>query len=332
MKNINEYNMRNKIFISFFSLLFFLLFTSSAPLEQSVQNNQPGLLKTIVIDAGHGLPDPGAQGAYSNESDIALAIAFKLGEKIQEAFPNCKVVYTRTDRNLPNDLKNKDAANRYRAKLANDVNGDLFISIHANDYETGKKKVIDGYHTEKYYTWSGKGSKRKKVWHTRKVADYHYEKLPGTIKGTETYIWAMNMNDEKIKFANNSQGEFNNQADSSFQYDSPEAKILANLRVQKYFENSKNLAEFVQEEIAKTGRVNLGVKQRDWAGIWVLQATAMPSILVETGFICTPSDEAYLNSDSGQNELANCVLNAIIRYNAKLESKINPTLINTRDQ
>ncbi len=321
--------MRTKFLISFFSLLFLLLFTSSAPLERQIQNDQSKTLKTIVIDPGHGLPDPGTQGAYSNESDVALAIALKLGKKIQEALPNCKVVYTRTDRNLPNGMQDKNAANRYRAQLANEVQGDLYISIHANDYPTGKKKVIDGYHTEKYYTYSGKGSKRKKVWHTRKVADYHYEKLPGTIKGTETYIWALNKNDQKIKYANSGQDEFSGNNDSSFQYDSPEAKILANLRVQKYFENSKNIAEYVQEEIEKVGRVNLGVKQRDWEGIWVLQATAMPSILVETGFLCTPSDEDYLNSESGQNEMAGCILNAIVRYKAKLESKFNPTLTNS---
>jgi len=321
--------MRNKIFISFSPVIFLLLFTSSAPIQLQEKYVQASALKTIVIDAGHGLPDPGTQGAYSNESDVALAIALKLGQKIQEALPNCKVVYTRTDRNLPNGLSDKNAANRYRAKLANDVHGDLFISIHANDYPTGSKKIIDGYHSEKYYSWSGKGSKRKKVWHTRKVADYHYEKLPGTISGTETYIWAVNKNDDKVKFANDGQGEFSGNDDSSFKYDSPEAKILANLRVQKYFDNSKSIAEFVQEEMEKIGRINKGVKQRDWEGIWVLQATAMPSILVETGFLCTPSDEEYVNSDSGQNNMANAILNAIIRYKAKMENTNNPTLINT---
>ncbi len=321
--------MRNKILISFSSIFFLLFFTSSAPINLPEKYVQSSTLKTIVIDAGHGLPDPGTQGTYSNESDVALAIALKLGQKIQEALPNCKVVYTRTDRNLPNGLTDKNAANRYRAKLANDVHGDLFISIHANDYPTGKKKIIDGYHTEKYYTYSGKGSKRKKTAHTRQVADYHYEKLPGTISGTETYIWAVNKNDDKVKFANDGQGEFSGNADSSFQYDSPEAKILANLRVQKYFDNSKSIAEFVQEEMEKIGRINKGVKQRDWEGIWVLQATAMPSILVETGFLCTPSDEDYVTSDSGQNNMANAILNAIIRYKAKLENTNNPTLSNT---
>ncbi len=321
--------MRNKILISFLYVSFLLFFTSSAPINLPEKYVQTSALKTIVIDAGHGLPDPGAQGAYSNESDIVLSIALKLGQKIQQALPMCKVVYTRTDRNLPNGLTDKKAANRYRAKLANDVHGDLFISIHANDLDMGKRKVIDGYHTEKYYTYSGKGSKRKKTAHTRKVADYHYEKIPGTVNGTETYIWAMNKNDDKIKFANEGQGEFSGNDDSSFVYDSPEAKIMANLRVQKYFDNSKSMAEFVQEEMAKIGRVNLGVKQRDWEGIWVLQATAMPSILVETGFLCTRSDEDYINSDSGQNNMANAILNAIIRYKAKLENTNNPTLTNT---
>jgi N-acetylmuramoyl-L-alanine amidase len=75
------------------------------------------------------------------------------------------------------------------------------------------------------------------------------------------------------------------------------------------------LATLVQEEIAKYGRLNRGVKQRNEKGIWVLQATAMPSILVETGYITHSADEAWLNSKKGQTEMASAILKAIKRYN-----------------
>jgi N-acetylmuramoyl-L-alanine amidase len=113
---------------------------------------------------------------------------------------------------------------------------------------------------------------------------------------------------------------YGERADSSFQYfDSPEAKILASLRTQKYFNKSLLIAGYVQDEFENAGRKNLGVKQRDWEGIWVLQATAMPSILVETGFICTPAEEDYLNSEKGQQEVSDCIYNAVIHYKQTIE-------------
>ena len=80
----------------------------------------------------------------------------------------------------------------------------------------------------------------------------------------------------------------------------------------------------VEEEFGKAGRQSYGVKQRTWEGIWVLQATAMPSILVETGFITNPEEENYLNSEKGQSEVADNILSAFKRYKQFLESKQAP--------
>ena len=68
------------------------------------------------------------------------------------------------------------------------------------------------------------------------------------------------------------------------------------------------------------GRVDRDVKQRG-VGIWVLQATAMPSILVETGYITNRAEEDYLNSKSGQKELADCMIRAVKTYIAWLEKQ-----------
>jgi N-acetylmuramoyl-L-alanine amidase len=80
----------------------------------------------------------------------------------------------------------------------------------------------------------------------------------------------------------------------------------------------------VEEQFSKAGRVSGGPKQRQ-VGIWVLQATAMPSVLVETGFITNPQEEDYLNSASGQDEIAQCITNAIKEYKTWLEKKQLPT-------
>lgn len=83
-------------------------------------------LKTVVIDAGHGGKDPGAIGKAMGikEKDLVLDICLRLGKLIKERFPDVKVLYTR-DKDVFINLYD-------RAKLANNNNADLFISIHAN--------------------------------------------------------------------------------------------------------------------------------------------------------------------------------------------------------
>ena len=92
------------------------------------------------------------------------------------------------------------------------------------------------------------------------------------------------------------------------------------LKTKQYFKRSATLAGFVQDEFAKLGRIDRDVRQRS-VGIWVLQATAMPSILVETGYITNRSEEDYLNSKEGQKEIADCVIRAVKTYIAWLEKQ-----------
>src|SRR2546430_4288833 len=106
-----------------------VLFSSFAPLTSP---RQKPVLKTIIIDAGHGGPDPGARGLVTTEAEIALDIAMKLGKAVEKELPGLKIVYTRTGSALPGGLHEPNQANRYRAELANQSKGDLFISIHCN--------------------------------------------------------------------------------------------------------------------------------------------------------------------------------------------------------
>jgi len=281
---------------------------------------QQPVLRTIIVDAGHGLPDPGAKGKYSTESQLTLAIAMKVGEQLKTLLPDCKIIYTRTDENLPEGLDDKNVANRLRAKRANENHGDLFIAIHVNSMEDHYSKTVIGHKKQTYYAYSGKGKNRKKIKKTRTVPIYKYTKLPCEIAGTETYIWAVSKNDQKKQIVNDNQDFGGEQSDSTYQYfDSPEARIMASVRTQKYFDRSLLLATYVEDEFKKEGRTSWGVKQRNYEGIWVLQATAMPSILVETGFICNPDEEDYLNSKKGQNEVTYAVTRAVLRYKQALE-------------
>lgn len=80
---------------------------------------------------------------------------------------------------------------------------------------------------------------------------------------------------------------------------------------------SVHLATLVQKEFKQTARrTDRGVHQ---AGFLVLKASAMPSILVELGFISTPEEERYLNTDSGRNTLARSIYRAFITYKKEQE-------------
>jgi N-acetylmuramoyl-L-alanine amidase len=275
------------------------------------------VLKTIVIDAGHGRMENGghngAKGSYSYEDEICLAVAKKLVARIREAYPEVKIIETRPTENITS-LKE-------RANIANQNRGELFISIHVNAMPPIKKKEFAGYKTEVYYT--GKGKKKKK--RTRKVAQYRYYTVPNTTtKGTETYIWgAHKAEDKEVAVRENAPmlAEENYKENyGDIDPNSPEFIALSLVKTKQFSQRSAMLSYMVEEEFSKVGRISGGPKQRQ-VGIWVLQATAMPSILVETGFITNPDEERYLNSNEGQSELANCITKAVGSYIKWLEKK-----------
>jgi N-acetylmuramoyl-L-alanine amidase len=70
----------------------------------------------------------------------------------------------------------------------------------------------------------------------------------------------------------------------------------------------------IENEFSEIGRKSLGVLQRNEKGIWVLQATNMPAVLIETGFITNQDEEDYLNSEKGQNEMAEAITRAVVNY------------------
>lgn len=299
--------------------LFILLCCMSARLPQNnpLPKQYRSLLRTIVIDPGHGGKDEGAHGAYSFEKDVTLAVSLKLRDAIQREMPDVNVVMTRTTDEYPSLYA--------RANLANASKGDLFISIHCNDAGTIKHREVSSYETRTYY--KGKGSNKKK--YTKKVPVYHTWTTPNPAHGTETYIWALHKNDDKILAMRENESLYMDSTSAKmaadFDPDSPEKRILYSLKTQQYFTRSSNLAMTVEDEFTKIGRVSREAKQRQ-VGLWVLQATAMPSILIETGFISNPDEEDYLNSQSGQQQMADAIVKALLRYRYSLEHQalVNP--------
>lgn len=270
------------------------------------------VLQTIVIDPGHGGSDAGAKGQYSYEKDICLAVSLKVGAMIEKEFPDIKVLYTRKTDSYP--------ALHSRADFANDNKGDLFLCIHVNSAPSQRKSELIGYKTVTYYVGKGKNRKKK----TKEVPQYRYYTVPSAAKGTETYIWGAHKSEEK-ELAVRENAPMMKEENYKEKYgdidpSSPEFIALSLLKTKQYFKRSATLAGFVQDEFVRVGRVDRDVKQRP-VGIWVLQATAMPSVLVETGFISNPDEEKYLNSTEGQTEIADCIIKALKKYSAWLEEK-----------
>ena len=289
--------------------------------------NAPGrgarpALRTIILDAGHGGVDPGASGMVSHEATIALGIVLKLGKAISKEFPGTRVIYTRTSDVLAGGGRDVNQSIRYRAELANRERGDLFLSVHCN--ATGVKaggyyaKKVTGY--KRRVTYVREGGKR--VRKTVNMPIYHSYWVKNMTHGTATYIWAADRSGSKGGVINDEGQDVEEVARDStnlLDLSSPEAKIRAQLYEKKYFANSFMLASMVEEEFRKTGRKSYGVAQRNNKGIWVLQATAMPSILIETGFVTNQEEERYLTSKTGQNEIVKNVVAALKKYKVKME-------------
>lgn len=96
----------------------------------------------VVIDAGHGGHDPGANGKQSKEKDIALSIALKIGKVLEASNPDVKIIYTRK--------KDIFIPLHKRINIANTAKADLFISVHCNYVDNphvcGTETFVMGLH------------------------------------------------------------------------------------------------------------------------------------------------------------------------------------------
>jgi len=304
---------QNRSILAFRLLLIALISTMSVTVYAQ---KTAKTLKRIVIDPGHGGTDPGAYGKFSSEAAVSLAISQKLEEYFHDAMPDVEVVLTRRTE-IYNSVVEK-------AQIANQAKGDLFICIHTNSADPKKNREIIGY-TNKTYTVK-KGGKKRKV--TRRVPQYKVSYTPSTARGTETFIYGIGKSNERKDVADNMVDEMVEKLDSVSERQikelnnnaDPTRSMMASLLTQQYFQRAASLALTIEEEFKNAGRISREAKQRP-KGIWVLQAVAMPAVLVETGFISNPEDEEYLNSDEGQDQICEVITKAVLRYKKSLEAQ-----------
>ncbi|RZK48679.1 MAG: N-acetylmuramoyl-L-alanine amidase [Pedobacter sp.] len=291
MKNIPLPSSKRILTQLFCILSFFVAVNQSIAQEYKI--------KTIVIDAGHGGKDGTTRGAYSTEKEVALRTALRLGKTIEAKIPNTKVIYTRTDDTFIPLYE--------RIALANKESADIFISIHCNDMPLVAKRVIASY-------TKNKAGKRIPVYKTTYTKNTN-------VKGTETFVSGsgrLDEQDEAIKRENASIFLEDNYEENyaGFGKDDVESQILLSIMKNAYRVQSLNLASLIQDEYVKVGRINRGVQEKSLA---VLARAGMPAVLTEIGFLSNPAEEDYLNSESGQEEVVNCLLQAILAYKAKVE-------------
>ena len=162
-----------------------------------------------------------------------------------------------------------------RAQIANESKADLFISIHCNANSSPKPYGVETFVMGEH----------------RNAANLEVAKKENAA----------------ILYEDNAQSDYDN-----FDPNSPEAYIMLNFFQSEYKNASLDLAERIQNQMVKrVGRKDRGVQQ---AGFLVLYKTAMPSVLVEIGFISNPSEENFISSKEGQTYLASAIFRAFRDY------------------
>ena len=136
--------------------------------------------------------------------------------------------------------------------------------------------------------------------------------------GTETYVMGMSKVASNLEAAKKENSVISLEKDYKQKYEgfdpnSPETMIGMTLMQEEYLDNSISLASKVEEGFAALGKEirHGGVKQ---APFMVLHKAYMPRVLIETGFISNPVEGSLLDSEEGQNEIAQAIANAIVSY------------------
>lgn len=166
-----------------------------------------------------------------------------------------------------------------RANIANRNDADLFVSVHTNALPNGR--IARGFEV---YTL-------------------------GMHRAKDNLDVAMRENsviEEEANYKQTYQG---------FDPKSSESYIMFEFMQSANMRRSVELAKMIENSVCSTAdRVNMGVHQ---AGFLVLRETSMPSCLIELGFITTPDEEEYLNTDDGVDKLAYGIYKAFVDYKNK---------------
>lgn len=151
----------------------------------------------------------------------------------------------------------------------------------------------------------------------------HCNSGPPSAFGTETYVMGLHKTEDNLAVAKRENSSILLEKDYKANYDgfdpnSPEANIIFSLYQNSFLTQSLKLSALIQQQFEEYGgRYNRGVKQ---AGFLVLYRTAMPSLLIETGFLTNSTEERYLNTEKGQLTIATSIYRAFVEYKLDMET------------
>lgn len=270
--------------ITLFTAILMMLASTPMMFAQSATG-----LRTVVIDPGHGGKDPGALGLLKestgyHEKDIVLSVSLLLGKKIQKAYPDVKVMYTRTTDVF---ITRND-----RAKMAN-TNADLFISIHCNGSSNPS-----AYGTSVHIL--GQKSKRKE-----NETDYFAKNQDVAQRRNNLMV----VDGDGVKATTIDATQTSDQISSALQW-------------KAIYESSLLFATEVIDKLIKKPLTPRGIVL-DQEVVDVLAFTSRPAVLLELGFVTNARDYSYLKTPEGQEEIAERLFQAFAAYKPVYDSCFN---------
>ncbi len=237
--------------------------------------------RRIVVDAGHGGPDSGMHGPIGGswtiyEKNITLAVAQKLDTALRAR--GMDVIMTRTRDTL--------IALDDRGRIANEVHGDVFVSIHVNAANLAWHKPADARGYETYFLAEAKTEDAKRV---------------------------ERMENESVHF----------ETSSSSEKDDPLTFIKLDMAQNEHLRESSELAAMIQRRLGLMHPgPSRGVKQ---AGFRVLVTAYMPAVLVEIGFGTNAEEARFITNPAKQRDIANAVAAAVGEYVDHYERRLGST-------
>lgn len=247
-------------------------------------------LNTVVIDPGHGGKDPGALGQTSSthEKHVVLSVSKLLGEKIKEAYPDVKVIYTRST--------DKFIGLHDRAMVARNNNANLFISIHCNS-SSNKSAYGSSVHI------LGQRSDRKS-----NTTDYFERNMSVAQRENEVIVMEEGYETKYTHFDPNT----------------PEAYIGYTLQWKAHYESSLLFAAEVVDKlmVKPLSPRKMAIDQDIFQ---VLVEANMPAVLVELAFISNNNEYKYLSSKEGQEAIAERMFQAFKSYKTQYDMSLNIT-------
>lgn len=283
MKNSQQHIFRQVLLVIMFVLNPFFILWGSAD-EKNLG------LRTVCIDAGHGGKDPGCiskDGSKTKEKNITLSIAGYLAKSIRGAYPEIKVVMTRSD--------DRFIELGERAGIANRNGADLFISIHVNSVD----------------------SRGNRGWASVKGFSIH------TLGQSRTGKDLFSFNMEVCKRENSVillEDDYTTKY-QGFNPSEPESYIFFNLMQNANLGHSLDFAEEIDKQMKKGPIKNSRGLSQD--PFYVLWKTTMPAVLIEVGFITNTSDLAVMKTEEGRKAIANRIFQAFTLFKKKYDASLN---------